>query len=382
MVDDFDRIEIELDWEAAAVAVENQLPNTRSYLDLDTGSVHTINNDEHLERSRIVHSGRRLLPVQPRPSRDGYRTMQSFIEKIDDNWLRDRLQSALIGKGAFRRFKDLLLDYPDIRQKWFAYKDAAVYEYIRSWLETNRITPRNEPPQATYSEDEFATLGDRNESKRDLKQAMSSEEVDTEWREVVAPYDRPELSFRPERAALLIMDMQNVFVHPSGTSFLPMSVGIVDYLAHLVECCRQRGVPVIFTRHAHQDPELDGGGMKRWWNSLILEGTDAAKLHERFQPKEDERVINKCRYSAFTSTPLEMLLNSRGVQDIIVGGVMTNLCCETTARDAFVKDFNVFFLGDGTATTNFDLHHATLRNIAYGFGKVLGISDVIQRLQI
>jgi isochorismate hydrolase len=92
-------------------------------------------------------------------------------------------------------------------------------------------------------------------------------------------------------------------------------------------------------------------------------------------------VIVKCRYSAFTGTPLDMVLRSLGVEDLIIGGVMTNLCCETTARDAFNRDFNVFFLGDGTATANQELHASALRNISYGFGRVLAVAEAVQILR-
>ncbi len=121
--------------------------------------------------------------------------------------------------------------------------------------------------------------------------------------------------------------------------------------------------------------------MARWWRSLIEEGSEEAEFTGQLCPLPEERVITKCRYNAFTATPLEMILRTMHIEDLIIGGVMTNLCCETTARDAFVKDFNVFFLGDGTATGDSVLHYASLRNIAFGFGRVLGVSDAIQRLE-
>jgi nicotinamidase-related amidase len=179
---------------------------------------------------------------------------------------------------------------------------------------------------------------------------------------------------------LLVVDMQNVFASPEGSAFLPMSVPVCGRLVELVQVCRQSGVPVIFTRHVHVHPHQDGGAMARWWSSLILEGTQEAELVEALRPREGERVIVKCRYNAFAGTPLELVLRSLGVEDLLVGGVMTNLCCETTARDAFNRDFNVFFLGDGTATANQELHVSSLKNIAYGFGRVLGVSEALQIL--
>ncbi len=115
--------------------------------------------------------------------------------------------------------------------------------------------------------------------------------------------------------------------------------------------------------------------MSRWWRSLIMEGSEEAELVDALRPAAGERVITKSRYDAFAFTELELVLRSLGIEDLLIGGVMTNLCCETTAREAFVRDFNVFFLGDGTAAADFSMHVASLRNIAYGFGRVLSVAE-------
>jgi len=375
-------IELELDWEALAVAFENQLPNSHSYLEFGTGKVHTQNYAPGVS-PQPPGSAEDFLYIQPRPSREGYRTMQRFIETVTEPRLKDALSAALVGKGAFRRFKDQLLDYPEIRQQWFAFKDAEVYAYIRTWLEREGIKATNEPPAGTIKE-RIATAQPApvGESRRELlPEAVQALGGDNEWQAAIADYDRPGVVFRPARAALLVVDMQKVFASEEGSSFLPMSVPAGERLATLVQECRQSGVPVIFTRHVHTNPEMDGGSMARWWRSLILEGTEESELIDKLQPQDGERVIVKCRYSAFAGTPLEMILRSLGVEDLIVGGVMTNLCCETTARDAFNRDFNVFFLGDGTASANQELHDSSLRNISYGFGRVLSVFEAVEILR-
>ena len=86
------------------------------------------------------------------------------------------------------------------------------------------------------------------------------------------------------------------------------------------------------------------------------------------------------RYSAFYKTDLEQYLMSIGIKNVIIGGVMTNLCCETTARDAFVRDFRVFFLVDGTATVSKTYHFTTLRNLAYGFAYLKRCEEVIEEI--
>ena len=94
-----------------------------------------------------------------------------------------------------------------------------------------------------------------------------------------------------------------------------------------------------------------------------------------------DTVLQKKRYSAFYETDLEKILRAKGIQDLIISGVMTNLCCETTARDAFMRDYRVFFLIDGTATGKEDHHLATLKNLGYGFAYLITCEELIKNLK-
>jgi nicotinamidase-related amidase len=106
-----------------------------------------------------------------------------------------------------------------------------------------------------------------------------------------------------------------------------------------------------------------------WWdNDLVLDGTVEAELMPEIRRLAGQNeVVEKNTYSAFENTGLQERLVEMGVKEVIVTGVMTNLCCETTAREAFVKGFRVFFSTDATATSDLELHEATLKNLAYGF---------------
>ncbi|KAI3782537.1 hypothetical protein L2E82_12587 [Cichorium intybus] len=105
-----------------------------------------------------------------------------------------------------------------------------------------------------------------------------------------------------------------------------------------------------------------------WWGSdLIIDGTPDSELIPEIGRREEELVVEKNTYSGFRGTQLEERLQGMGVEEVIVTGVMTNLCCETTAREAFVRGFRVFFSTDATATSSEELHQATLMNMAYGF---------------
>lgn len=374
---------LEVDWEALAVAVENQLPSSHSYLHRTSGQVFTLQASEPAGPSPPDDSGLWLL-VPPRPSREGYRTMQSFVEQLDETPLKEKLVAALVGRGAFRRFKDQLLEFPEQRQLWFAFKDAEVYSYISTWLERVGLKPLN-PAPTNSSRSKFSAAVRRSATQRPSPGDVPVDSVglgdrSLDWRAAIAPFDRTDRVFRPTRVALLLIDMQRVFVDPAGSSFLPMSEEALAKLVTLVAAWRETDQPLIFTRHVHVDPRQDGGAMSRWWRSLIIEGSEDSQLVEVLAPRDGERVIPKSRYNAFANTELEMILRSMQVEDVLIGGVMTNLCCETTAREAFVRDFNVFFLGDGTAAANSALHLSSLRNIAYGFGRVLSVGDALHTI--
>lgn len=179
---------------------------------------------------------------------------------------------------------------------------------------------------------------------------------------VSSSYNKYEIRHRnpnPKTSALLVIDVQNYF--------FSMAKPIFQNLLITIRLCRRANIPIIFTRHRHKSPS-DHGMLAEWWNGdLILDGTPESELVPQLDRTSDDPVVEKSTYSAFNQTRLEELLKEKGVTEVIVTGVMTNLCCETTARDAFVRGYRVFFSADATATINDELHDATLKNMAYGF---------------
>jgi isochorismate hydrolase len=167
----------------------------------------------------------------------------------------------------------------------------------------------------------------------------------------------------PAKSALLVIDLQEYF--------LPMLSPIIGNVLSLIESCRAKGIKVIYTRHGHKDSDKDGGMLLKWWGDVIIYGTEKWNLIKSISPHENEPVIDKNRYSAFLGTSLNETLKYRKIEDLIITGVMTNCCCETTARDAFMKDYRVFFVSDATATVSEDLHLASLKNLAFGFAHIV-----------
>jgi len=165
----------------------------------------------------------------------------------------------------------------------------------------------------------------------------------------------------PKIAALLVIDMQN--------HFYSMAEPILQNALTTIDICRRASIPVFFTRHNHKSP-TDHGMLGEWWNGdLILDGTTDSEIIPEInrQVTGPDEIVEKSTYSAFNNTRLQEKLDKIGVKEVIVIGVMTNLCCEMTAREAFFKGFRVFFSTDATATVNEELHEATLMNLAYGF---------------
>ena len=93
-----------------------------------------------------------------------------------------------------------------------------------------------------------------------------------------------------------------------------------------------------------------------------------------------EEVLDKSQYDAFYQTSLEGHLRAEGVTQVVICGVMTHLCCETTARSAFTRGFQVFFTVDGTATYNMDHHRATLVNLSHGFAVPVLVKDMVSAI--
>lgn len=174
-------------------------------------------------------------------------------------------------------------------------------------------------------------------------------------------------------SGLLAIDLQNYFKR----IILP----ILKNLQRVIESWRTHNLPIIFTQHGHKEPSKDGGELGRWWGELILEGTEEWEMIPDIEVKSEDIILPKKRYSAFFQTELDQVLRSKGIQDLIISGVMTNLCCETTARDAFMRDYRVFFLIDGTATGRMDLHLSTLKNLGFGFAYLLTCDELIYLLR-
>jgi hypothetical protein len=137
------------DWAALETAFEHNAPETHSYLDLQTGQVVTIVDsrpEDEEKRHQIRRANGRYVHLDPASSREQYRWMERFVASVADPALRERLILAIDGKGAFRRFKDVLLSYPVERDRWFLYRGNLLHIYINNWLRTKDFGLGEYPP--------------------------------------------------------------------------------------------------------------------------------------------------------------------------------------------------------------------------------------------
>jgi isochorismate hydrolase len=200
------------------------------------------------------------------------------------------------------------------------------------------------------------------------------------WKKEIALYNVHRMKPNFKRSCLLVVDMQNFFLNPQSSTFTPGGLAILPNLTKLIMAFRKKKLPVIYTAHVHKDKESDGGVLAWWWEGMIMENTKDAEICRNLAPLPAEKIIYKHRYSSFYNTDLEIVLRCLKVADLVITGIMTNLCCESTARDAYFRDYRVFFLMDATGTVNEELHLATLKNLAYGFAYVTDTEEILRGL--
>jgi nicotinamidase-related amidase len=202
----------------------------------------------------------------------------------------------------------------------------------------------------------------------------------TEWLERIRPWRQHDLALDVPKAALLVVDMQRFFLDPDSPTFTCGGPPILPTVVRLIEAFRAVLRPVLFTRHVHHPADLDAGIMGWWWKGKCVEGSPESEIHPAIAPRPDEKVVLKHRYSAFYGTDLETVLRCLRIEDLVIAGIMTNMCCESTARDAYYRDLRVFVPADGTGAVAEEMHVASLLNLAFGFASVTTAAGLLARL--
>jgi hypothetical protein len=137
--------ELNIDWPALHSAFQMNMPEVRCFLSLEDGRVLKVPpGDGKLAEVREQTS--RFAPIEAVPSRIQYQWLDDFIRAVVDPAVKLRMEAAINGKGAFRRFKDILLTVPDERRRWFEFRDIKMRERIVEWVAEQGVKPANEPP--------------------------------------------------------------------------------------------------------------------------------------------------------------------------------------------------------------------------------------------
>jgi hypothetical protein len=137
--------DVPVDWEALEDAFENNAPEVHSYLHLATGEVLRVVDGVADPQMHVrISSDGNYLRIDPVSSREQYRWMERFIPVVEDTELRGKLAQAIDGKGAFRRFKDVLMSYGPERERWFTFRSERLRTFMEAWLSAHAIkaTPR------------------------------------------------------------------------------------------------------------------------------------------------------------------------------------------------------------------------------------------------
>ena len=200
----------------------------------------------------------------------------------------------------------------------------------------------------------------------------------------------------PGSTALVIVDMQSCFVAGSPIA-APLGTQVAARLNRLAAACRQAGITVIWTRHVTRPDGSNTGLLGELIppvaDGIISDGATPAAMHSLMDVRPGDVMVGKPRFGSFYGTDLEVILRSRGIDTLILGGINTNVCVDTTAREAAVREFRVLFLSDGTA--NFDLPDGGLGPagaaelqrtacavMAFGFAEVVTVDQVLSRIPV
>jgi ureidoacrylate peracid hydrolase len=197
----------------------------------------------------------------------------------------------------------------------------------------------------------------------------------------------------PSRTALVVVDLQNGFMDERvGHAVCPMARDIVPNVNRLAGVVRQTGGGVFWIKNTHDERcltewsvmhEMSTPEGRRKRSASMSEGTEGHALWPALVVEPQDEVIKKYRFSAFLpgASDLPDRLRARGFDTVLITGTVTNVCCESSARDAMMTNFKTIMITDANAAANMDEHQASLRAFYLTFGDVMDTDFVISRLQ-
>lgn len=202
----------------------------------------------------------------------------------------------------------------------------------------------------------------------------------------IAPYElpiqedlqdpRPDWTFKKERAALLVHDMQNYFLRPYDLASEPMS-SVINNISRLIELCRKNDIPVFYTAQEVQQERCDRGLQADLWGPGMQDAETHQPIHKDLTPADGDHVLVKHRYSAFQRSNLDVLMQSRKRDQLIICGVYAHIGCLLSAGEAFMRDIEPFFLADCVADFSREKHDLAVQYVR----DVCGVSCMLSQIE-
>ena len=196
-----------------------------------------------------------------------------------------------------------------------------------------------------------------------------------------------DLTFNKDKSVLIIVDMQNAFISPEG-SLSKMGLdtsrtsNVIKPIIRLKNVFEENHRPVIYLKHTHRPDGGDAGLIELVFPPIMnlghcFDDTWDGEIIKELAPSKHDYIIKKHRFSGFYNTNLDDVLRQIGVDNLVVTGIATDVCVESTIRDAFYRDYNVFVPIEATASYTEESERGAFANFRFAFARVLPLDEMI-----
>lgn len=199
------------------------------------------------------------------------------------------------------------------------------------------------------------------------------------------------VEWNPARSALVIVDVQNDYCHKEGSLAkqgldVSMAEKMMPNLHRMIRACKEKKVPVIYIQTIHEDSTDSKTWVKRLkgksQTDLCRKDTWGAEFFQLTPDEKEDVIVVKHRYSAFINTRFDSVLRAMEIETLLMAGVSTNICVESTARDGFMLDYDVLLLSDCTGAFTQEAYEMSLETINQFFGSVTSSEEILKSLNL